>query len=156
MHFEQQVLIRAGADQVWTFLWEIEQLVACVPGCQEVKTLELQQRYEARVGEKVGPFRVEFPLLIEVLEAEAPKRIRARATGEERHLNSVLKIDLTASLQETEPGQTALDLAAEVEVLGKLGTLGLGVFRHKADQIFAAFANAIKARLDQAEPGSRP
>ena len=70
MDFEKEVEILAPREKVWNFIWDVDRFIACVPGCKEAKTLEAGKLSPRPWSEKVGPFRVEFPTTIEVLERE--------------------------------------------------------------------------------------
>ena len=132
---------------MWSFLWDVPRLAACIPGATDVRTLEEGKRYAAVVGEKVGPFKVRFPLEIEVLEVDPPARLRARAGGRDTAVDGLVKVDLDVSLRAVEGG-TALGLQAEISVLGKLGTLGHSVIVRKGTDIVARFADAVRAQLE--------
>ncbi len=150
MRFEKKVAIQAPREKVWAFLWNVEQLVSCVPGCSEARTVEEKKRYVARVREKIGPFKAEFPLDIQVLEMDEPRRLRARASGKDSAVASLVKADLSVDLADTGAG-TDLRVTADVSVLGKLGTLGHGLIKRRADEIIGQFADAIRQRLESRE-----
>lgn len=147
MKIEREITIRASRESVWAFLWDVPRLAACIPGAREVRTVEEGKRYSAVVAEKVGPFKVQFPLAIEVLEVQAPERLRARAGGRDASVDGLVKVDLEVSLRAVEPG-TALALLADISVLGKLGTLGHSVIVRKGTEIVERFANAVRAELE--------
>ena len=86
MQFEKQVEINAPREKVWKFIWDIDRFIACVPGCKDAKTVEDGKRYTATMVEKVGPFKVEFPTTIEVLEREELSHIKAQASGADNRL----------------------------------------------------------------------
>src|SRR5207249_9144315 len=109
--------------------------------------VEEGRRYAAVVGEKVGPFKVQFPLEIEVLEATPPERLRARAGGRDAAVDGLVRVELHVALAPVDGG-TALTLAADISVLGKLGTLGHGVIVRKSTDIIDRFARAIRAQLE--------
>jgi hypothetical protein len=144
---EREIRIGASRETVWGFLWDIPRLAACVPGAREVRTVEAGKRYAAVVAEKVGPFKVQFPLDIEVVEVEPPARLRARAGGRDAAVDGLVKVDLDVVLAPTDGG-TALRLTAEITVLGKLGTLGHGVIVRKGAEIVDRFAAALRAQLE--------
>src|SRR5207244_2956107 len=91
-------------------------LAACVPGAKEVRTVEDGKRYAAVVGEKVGPFKVQFPLSIEILEVQAPERLRARAGGRDANVDGLVKVDLDVAL-------TAVDAGTELILAMKEGLI---------------------------------
>ena len=150
MRFEKQVEINTPRSDVWAFLWDVEQLASCVPGCREAHTVEQKKRYTARVGEKIGPFKVEFPLEIEVLEVDEPRRLTARASGKDSMVGSAIKVDLIVDLADAAAG-TDLRVTVDVNILGKLGTLGHGMIKRRADEIVGQFADAIRQRLEKEE-----
>ena len=150
MKVEREIAIRAPRQVVWDFLWDVPRLAACIPGARDVRALEAGKRYAAVVGEKVGPFKVEFPLEIEVLEANPPERLRARAGGRDSKVDGLVRVELAVALRE-EGAATTLALAADIAVLGKLGTLGHSVIVRKGTAIVDRFAAAVRAQLEGKE-----
>jgi hypothetical protein len=147
MRFEKQVTVEVPRQVVWDFLWDVPRLATCVPGCDSVEEIALYKRYQATVRDKVGPFRLSVPLAIEVLEATAPARLLARASGRDAAVQSLVKVELELALLETSPLATVLQFRADVTVLGKLGTLGHSVIVRRGDAIIEQFAAAIQAAL---------
>ena len=147
MRVEREISIQAPREAVWDFLWDVPRLAACIPGAKDVRTLEDGKRYAAVVSEKVGPFKVQFPLEITVLEVDPPARLRARAGGRDAAVDGLVKVDLDVSLKAVEGG-TTLGLQAEISVLGKLGTLGHSVIVRKGADIVDRFAAAVREQLE--------
>jgi carbon monoxide dehydrogenase subunit G len=149
MRFETQVTIDAPRAVVWDFLWDVSRLAACIPGCQTVETLEPYTHYKATVQDKVGPFRLKVPLEIDILERIGPERLLAQARGQDSMTRSHVKVELALALEEGDPRGTALQVQADVAVLGKLGTLGHSVIVRKGEAIVEQFATALQAVLQQ-------
>lgn len=151
MRFEQQVTVQAPRQAVWEVFWDVPRMAACVPGCSGAEVVEPGQRYRAVVKEKVGPFRVTIPLAIEVLEAQAPERLTARASGRDGMVQSHVKVELAVRLREAGPQTTTLQLDADVAVLGKLGTLGHSIIMRKGKAIVEQFATALQDAVQPEE-----
>ena len=147
MQFQKEVEILAPRERVWQFIWDVDRFIACVPGCKEAKTLEEGKRYTAIMTEKVGPFKVEFPTTIDVLEREELTRIKAQATGADNKIGSRMKIELDVNLR-AQGDKTILGFVAGVDILGKLAALGHGIIKRKADQVLDEFAQAVKKKLE--------
>ena len=147
MQFQKQVEILAAREKVWQFIWDVDRFIACVPGCKDARTVEEGKRYTAIMTEKVGPFKVEFPTTIEVLECVDLSRIKAQATGADNKIGSRMKIDLDVNLREQE-NKTVVEFVAGVDILGKLAALGHGIIKRKADQVLDEFAQAVKQKLE--------
>jgi carbon monoxide dehydrogenase subunit G len=147
LQFEKEVEILAPREKVWNFIWDVDRFIACVPGCKEAKTIESGKLYSATMIEKVGPFRVEFPTTIEVLEREELTRIKAQASGADNKIGSRMKLSLDVKLRD-QGEKTVLGFVAGVDILGKLAALGHGIIKRKADQVLDEFAQAVKKRLE--------
>jgi len=147
LQFQKEFEILAPREKVWQFIWDVDRFIACVPGCKDAKTIEAGKRYAATMVEKVGPFKVEFPTTIEVLEREELTRIKAQASGADNKIGSRMKLDLDVHLRE-EGDKTILGFVAGVDILGKLAALGHGIIKRKADQVLDEFAQAVKTKLE--------
>jgi hypothetical protein len=147
LQFEKQIEIDASREKVWKFIWDVNRFIACVPGCQEAKTLEEGKRYSATMIERVGPFKVEFPTSIEVIEREELSHIKAQASGVDNKIGSRMKLDLDVNLRD-QGDKTILSFVAGVDILGKLAALGHGIIKRKADQVLDEFAQAVKKKLE--------
>lgn len=147
MIFENSIEIDVPRDAAWDFLWDVDRLISCVPGCEEASTVEAGKLYNARMVARVGPFKVTFPIKIEVLESEPKQRIKARASGSDNKIGSHLKVELDVSLEE-KGNSTVVSFVASVDILGKLATLGHSIIKRKADNDVASFAQAVKKELE--------
>lgn len=147
MRFEKEIVVQVPPERVWAFLWDVERVAECLPGCRDVRTIVPQERYEAMVSERIGPFKVQFPLEIRILEVEKPRRFKAVASGRDLSVGSTLKVTLDLSLSGTED-RSRLIIVSEAGILGKLGTLGHGIIQHKADDIMTRFAQNLEKALE--------
>lgn len=147
MRFEREIEILNSKEKVWQFLWDVDRFITCVPGCKDAKTVEAGKSYTAMMVEKVGPFRVEFPMKIEVMESQELSYIKAQATGSDSRVGSRMKVELDVHLIENGKN-TLLSLGVSVDILGKLATLGHSIIKRKADEAIEKFAQEIKNRLE--------
>jgi uncharacterized protein len=147
VRFEREIDINSPKEKVWRFLWDVDRFIACVPGCKEAGTVEPGKSYTATMTEKVGPFRVEFPMKIDVLESRELESIKAQATGSDSKIGSRMKVELEVHLT-GDGDRTKLLLAANVDILGKLATLGHSMIKRKADQVMDEFARNLKQKLE--------
>jgi carbon monoxide dehydrogenase subunit G len=147
LRFEREIDINSPKEKVWRFLWDVDRFIACVPGCKEAGTVDPGKSYTATMTEKVGPFRVEFPMKIDVLESRELESIKAQATGSDSKIGSRMKVELEVHLT-GDGDRTKLGLAANVDILGKLATLGHSMIKRKADQTMDQFAANLKQKLE--------
>lgn len=148
MEFDRDITVSGSPERVWAFLWDIERMARCIPGCQSVRTIVEGQRYEALIAERVGPFKVQFPLEIDIVDATAPVRLRATANGRDMGMGSGLQMDLDLTIR-PEGGQTVLRVHSRVAVVGKIASLGHSMITRKAGEIMGSFAQSLERELEQ-------
>lgn len=154
MLFEHELVIQAPAAQVWALLWDVERIAQCVPGLGDVSAIEPGKRYRGTITQRVGPFGVELPAEIVVLDVEEGRRVRAQITGEDRRIRSGVRLILDARLGGVPEGGIRISLCSDLELRGPLGTIGQGVVRRKADETVAAILSCIRSALEPAPPAS--
>ena len=154
MHFTEQIQVPAPLADAWTFIWDAQRLSHCLPGCVSVEEVEAGIVYRARFEDHVGPYKVGFDLDIQVKETQPLKLVHIQASGRDAKLGVTQRVDLTVTLHEAGEAGTALAVEADVEVLGKVATLGQFVIKRKAQEVVKQFARNIEAELQPASAGS--
>jgi len=143
---QQSIVVGQGPQAVWEFLWDVPRLAACIPGCKSVEPVDPPRQYRAVMEERLGPFQVRFDLDLKVLEVQEGQRISVTAEGKDARLGSPMKVDLKLELRPAGEG-TELAIDSDVQVFGKLASLGHGMIRRKGEQIIGEFAKALTAQL---------
>jgi carbon monoxide dehydrogenase subunit G len=146
MELSSELRLPVPPERVWRVLTDVRRVAACVPGCESVVEEVPLQRYRAVMKQRVGPFRLEVPLEIQVTEAREPERLRARATGRDRATGTAVAADLTIALAGDGDG-TRLGITTDLQVGGRLAALGYPMIRKRADETVAEFAARLRAAL---------
>jgi len=155
MRFDHMLHVRATPQELWEFLWQVERVAACLPGCRSVRTVEPHRSYEAVLADRIGPFRAEFPVTIQVDQADAPASIQATVRGQDMRIGSVLTSTLRLTLAPSAEG-TTLAIMVEATLTGRLGSLGYSVIKRRADDMVAQFAaNLERALASHTDGGDR-
>jgi carbon monoxide dehydrogenase subunit G len=149
MRFEEEIRVPVSLDEAWDFLWQTERLAACLPGCKSVEEVEPQKSYKAQVEDRVGLFSVRFDLDVVVQEMKPREYVRLLSTGQDRRLGATQKVVLDVRLKEVGPEETLLGVDADVEILGKIATLGQFVVKRKVKEIVGRFTENVKKELDR-------
>ena len=146
MKFQGNLLIARPVEKVWEFLWDIEKLAGCIPGCERVKTIKDREKYELKVKDSVGPITVHLDLLADIKKLEPLKSIEIAMEGKDFKAGGVrqtLALALTPKENETEIG-----FEADVNVFGRLGTLGYPFVKKKAESVIKEFGENIKDAIE--------
>ena len=146
MKFRGNLSIARPVEKVWEFLWNIEKLTSCIPGCESVKTIKDREQYELTVKDSVGPITVHFELLAEVKKLEPLKRIEIALEGKDFKAGGVrqtMTLVLTAKGSDSE-----IDFETDVNVFGRLGTLGYPFVKKKAETVINEFSENVKSAIE--------
>jgi carbon monoxide dehydrogenase subunit G len=147
MRVTRDTLLSASPSKVWDLLWDVPRMVACVPGCVEAREVEPGRRWEARMSQRVGPFTLSVPLVVEAVDVEAPRRLALHASGRDAFAAATVSMRVGLDLSPAEAG-TRLTVDADARVLGKLGALGHGVIQRKAEESLEEFLTRLRQALE--------
>jgi carbon monoxide dehydrogenase subunit G len=145
--------IVASARQVWEFLWDVEAMAHCVPGCEETSVVEEGRIYKAKVRRKVGPFYIRFELDIEVVESVLEQKTVVKISGRDKRLRSEIKQTITTTLKENNDRSTSVSINTVFHLSGVLASLGWSLLQGHIYQTLDETVDAIRESLHQRTAG---
>jgi len=154
VNLSENLELAAPPDDVWKVLRDTPRLAGLLPGVESVKALDEAgvEAYAATVHDKIGPFKVTLNLEIRVAEAVEPSLLKASLkgldSGGSNRVSGSMQVALAPSAEGT---GTGMRFEANVEVLGKLATLGAVPMRRRTAQLFAEFAGNIQKQFAKQE-----
>jgi hypothetical protein len=151
MKLTDQCLLPAPPEAVWRALNDPVVLQACLPGCKSLEMLD-DRRFESTVQIRVGPVAATFKSNVELSDLDPPKAYTIIGAG---NAGAVGFAKVTARVQlEPQGDATMLAYDADVEIGGKLMSVGSRLIQSAAGKNLEAFFGALKARIEQqnAEP----
>jgi carbon monoxide dehydrogenase subunit G len=138
----RELLVETPPEALWTLLWDVPRMAACLPGCTDAQEVTPHQRYRARMTQKVGPISLSVPLDVEILAAEPPRRLALSARGRDPLVGAEISMRVTIDCEPAGAG-ARLSIGAEGQVLGKLGGLGQGIIQRKAEEALDEFGRRL-------------
>jgi carbon monoxide dehydrogenase subunit G len=146
MKFQGNLLVARPVEKVWEFLWDIERLSSCIPGCESVKTIKEREKYELKVKDSVGPITVHLDFLADVKKLEPLKCVEVAMEGKDFKAGGVRQ---TIALALASKGNdTEIGFETDVNVFGRLGTLGYPFVKKKAESVIKEFGDKIKTAIE--------
>ena len=138
----------AGSPQAtWSVLGDIEAVASCMPGARITERVD-DTHYKGTVAVKVGPASLSFRGEIEVAARDdAARSLRLVAKGTDSTGSSAATMDLTASVESADGGNSTLKGVCESSVSGKAAAFGGRLMNSVADQILDQFAANFAARV---------
>jgi hypothetical protein len=145
----KSVTLAASVDEVWDLVSDPERVAACLPNIREFRPTGEPGRYSALLVERLGPFGVQVALTIAV-DRETTRTMVAHVSGEDRGGAARVRGDVRATVSAGPAGSgSRLEVSSDVEVLGRLASLGAVPMRRRGDQVFDQFIATIAARLEE-------
>lgn len=149
MRIEQQLKFSAPAEQVWGLLADMPGLAACIPGAENLQSLD-PEHLALRVKVKVGPISVAFDCQVTIMQLDAASRSGAfEITGRDARLGAGMRAVSAFTLAE-DGHETTVALNTDTDISGKIAQYGHGIIRQRADTILQAFAECVRGRLSEA------
>jgi len=146
MKFQGNIPIARPVETVWQFRCDIEKIAGCIPGCEGVKAIKEREKYELKVKDSVGPITVHLDLLADVKKVEPLKSIEIAMEGKDFKAGGVRQ---TMALALTPKGnETEIGFETDVNVFGRLGTLGYPFVKKKAESVIKEFGEKIKGAIE--------
>jgi len=148
LKISEELNLDASPQEVWRLLRDTPRLAALLPGVDTVTSLNEPgvEAYQAHASDRIGPFKVALKLEIRVVETQEPSILKASIKGGD----SIGLNRITGSLHiALSPAASAarMRFEADIEILGKLATLGAVPIRRRATEKFAEFARNIQAQF---------
>jgi uncharacterized protein len=153
LNVTEKLELNSPQTSVWQLLRDTERLARLVPGVQSVERIESsdmdssdKEAYRVQVMEKVGPFKVTMKLEIGVTETVEPSVLSATVKGGDAigmsRATGAVRVELNPSAS-----GTSMSFHVNVEVLGKLATLGAPVIRRRVTELFSEFGRRVVAEF---------
>ena len=157
MEMKAQQSIAASRQQVWDALNDPEILKAAIPGCERFERTG-DNRFSARITNRIGPVKAGFSFAIELDELDPPNSYLIQGKGQggaAGFANGSARVTLAE-----EGDGTRLEYTAKASVGGKLAQLGGrlidGAAGKLADQFFSRLSEEIASREPPAEEPAEP
>ena len=138
--------VKAPIRDLWNFFLNPENMADCIPGCEKLAAVN-EKEYEFIVSAKVSFISVRFKGNAEITETDAPRFLKGVSSGEDLTKLGRFKSEIVLHLEENSNGDVHLSYKANVDVVGKIATLGDRIMRAKAKQIEAEFTQKLSDKL---------
>lgn len=156
MRFENRFVVDAPLEQVWEAMLDVERVAPTVPGAQVLERTG-DDAYKVAIKVKVGPMSMTYRGEVEITERdEAAHRAVMKARAKESRGQGTADADVTMLLS-GENGGTAATVTTDVQLSGKVATMGQGVLQDVSGRLVQTFAENLAAMLEGGEtPAAAP
>jgi carbon monoxide dehydrogenase subunit G len=146
MKLADQCILPAPPEAVWRALNDPAVLEACLPGCKSLVMLD-ERHFESTVQIRVGPVAATFKSNVELSDLDPPRAYTIVGSG---NAGAVGFAKVTARVQLEPQGETTvLAYDADVEIGGKLMSVGSRLIQSAAGKNLETFFGALKAHIEK-------
>jgi len=146
MKLTDQCVLQAAPEAVWRALNDPAVLEACLPGCKSLTMLD-DRRFESIVQIRVGPVVATFKSNVELSDLDPPRAYTISGMG---NAGAVGFAKVTARVRlEPQTDATVLGYDADVEIGGKLMSVGSRLIQSAATKNLDSFFGALKAHIER-------
>jgi carbon monoxide dehydrogenase subunit G len=150
MRFENRFDVDAPLEEVWNALLDVERVAPTVPGAQVLEQTG-EDAYKVAIKVKVGPMSMTYRGEVEIVERDqAAHRAVMKARAKESRGQGTANADVTMVLS-GQNGGTAATVTTDVELSGKVATMGQGVLQDVSGRLVQTFAQNLAAMLEGGE-----
>src|SRR5918994_2416027 len=157
MRFENRFDVDAPLERVWETVLDVDRVAPTVPGAQVLERTG-DDAYKVAIKVKVGPMSMTYRGEVEVTERdEAAHRAVMKARAKESRGQGTADADVTMLLSGANGG-TSATVTTDVQLSGKVATMGQGVLQDVSGRLVETFAKNLADMLEgkQAEPEPEP
>jgi uncharacterized protein len=146
MNLSNTCTLAARPEIVWAALNDPAVLQACLPGCKSLEMTE-ERHFESVIQIRVGPIAATFKSHVELSDLVPPSAYTISGHGT---AGAVGFAKISARVQlEPHGDATLLHYDAEVEIGGKLMTVGARLIQSAAGKNLESFFDALKKEIDR-------
>ena len=150
MRFENHFDVDAPIDRVWDAILDVERVAPTVPGAQVLERVS-DDAYKVAIKVKVGPMSMTYRGEVEITDRDpAAHRAVMKARAKESRGQGTADADVTMTLT-GDNGHTSATVTTEVQLSGKVATMGQGVLQDVSGRLVETFAQNLAQMLEGGE-----
>src|SRR5918996_626602 len=151
MRFENRFDVDAPIEQVWETVLDVERVAPTVPGAQVLERTG-DDAYKVAIKVKVGPMSMTYRGEVEITERdESAHRAVMKARAKESRGQGTADADVTMVLSGRNGG-TSATVTTDVQLSGKVATMGQGVLQDVSRRLVETFAANLATMLEGGAP----
>ena len=150
MNFKIDATLPASAAQLWAIFFDVQRVAGLIPGCRDVVEVEPLKRFSALMTQKIGPFKLELPTIIVLGACELERHVELSATGRDKATGTSIDVRMTVHFEERQANgavECALVIDADMQVAGRLASLGYPVVKKRSEELFGEFERRLRNEL---------
>ena len=143
MIIKKQFLIHAGKDEVWSVFMDPIRLGSCFPGCKEINEIS-PTKYETVFELKAQFITITLQATGELKNAKEKEQLTVEMTGKPVALVGEFRNMMVVNLSETQTGDTLVDYEMDLQMSGRLASMGSRLMKGTLTKSSGEFAENVQ------------
>jgi len=130
---EERIVVDVPRETVIEEMQKPAMLERTIPNCSNVDEIA-EHEYHAEVNERIAMMSLDMELDIDVIRFNPPDDFAVAISGHGDGSDTRVSAEANFDLSEVESGKTAIDFEMDIDVSGKLASLGFRMIRSTVEQ----------------------
>lgn len=143
MKMKDSFIINAAKNDVWEVFMDVEKLASCVPGCNDL-VAHSDTEYEADMVVKTKFMTIKFKANGVLKDAIEGEELRVEMVGKPMKLAGLFKSKMKVQLEEIDANSTKIVYEMDLQMTGRLATLGDILMRGTVKKSAEEFADNVQ------------
>src|SRR4051794_26567985 len=153
MRFENRFDVEAPIETVWEAVLDVERVAPTVPGATVLEQTG-ENAYKVAIRIKVGPMSMTYRGEVEIAERDdAAHRAVMKARAKESRGQGTADADVVMVLEGSD-ATTSATVTTDVQLSGKVATMGQGVLQDVSGRLVQTFAENLATMLEGGAVGA--
>jgi len=148
MQIENQFTVAAPAEELWSYLLDVERVAPCMPGAELTEVID-DRNWKGTVHAKFGPVSMSFAGTVTMEERDdTAHRVVLKAKGMEQKGKGAANASVTSWLEPAgEPGTTTVKMQADITLTGAAAQMSRGLLPEISKKLTQQFADCLQAGM---------
>jgi hypothetical protein len=148
MQIENEFVVAAPVDQLWSYLLDVERIAPCMPGAELTETID-DRNWKGKLSMKFGPVSMSFAGTVEMAERDDERhRVTLHAKGMEQKGKGAANATVTSWLEQGGSADTTtVKMNADITLTGAAAQLSRGLIPEISKKLTQQFADCLQAGM---------
>jgi carbon monoxide dehydrogenase subunit G len=146
MEIQNDFVVDAPIERVWSYVLDVEKVAPCMPGAELTEVVD-ETTWKGKVAVKLGPVSMSFAGVVKLQDRDdQAHRVVLKADGREQRGRGAASALVTASMEPAEGG-TKVAFVSDITITGAAAQYGRGMIQDISARLTGDFARCLQANI---------
>ena len=151
MKIENEFLVQAPVETVWSYMLDVERIAPCAPGAELTEVVD-ERTWKGKVVVKIGPVGLSFAGTVVLQERDdRAHTVVLKADGREQRGKGAATAVVRSQLEDVDGG-TKVSIDTDLTISGAVAQYGRGMVLDISQRLTREFADCLQRNLSTEAP----